>query len=500
MRVLFKSVSRLGSCLLAGLVLLTSGCATHTQNARTSISRLRAGDTAAALTWSEKLKKSSRNQALGCLESGRIKMLSGDFTGSRADFETVINQILDETETGPVIRLGSVGSSLLTATVTDDTVRKYQLPPYEVIQALHYQTLNYLFSGDPQGAEVEMRRTVFAQDALAEACSREIAEAQNKTDANQAGALAAVDGKMTALDPVLERSRSSYENGLVWYFSGLMFEKQGDEADAALCYGKAAELAPANECIRADFLRMLRSQNPQAFAQASVRYPVDPASLTRGSTEIVVLYEEELISQRQAEKIGVWIPDFRGTPTLISIDFPFYFDSACRPEPLGLSAGGTQLGSTEPAVYLQSLAYRDLKEKMPGIVFRNVTRSITKVAAQQVVNRQNNDVARLGMMVLNAAASIASTADTRAWYSIPMVTHLYRGSIPAGEHRLECRASGFFGVTVPVTVAEGETRLVWIANTGGVVATATATLSGKGLPPAFQQFNNSTVAGGVSGK
>ena len=137
---------------------------------------------------------------------------------------------------------------------------------------------------------------------------------------------------------------------------------------------------------------------------------------------------------------------------------------------------------------------------MPGIVVRNVTRAVTKVAAQQAVNNQNDGTMKLGMMAFNAVSSLASTSDTRAWYSIPMATQLYRGSISAGTHRLECRSpiSGA-SLTIPVTVAEGETRLVWIADTGGIAVVATASLSGKGLPPTCQQFNNPFNTNGVSG-
>ena len=125
------------------------------------------------------------------------------------------------------------------------------------------------------------------------------------------------------------------------------------------------------------------------------------------------------------------------------------------------------------------------------MVVRNVARAVTKVAAQQVANNQNDDLVRFGMMAINAASSLATTADTRAWYSLPMVAQLYRGPLSAGTHTLQCRnpATGTT-LTIPVTLTEGETRLIWVADTGGIAVAATASLSGKGLPPTFQQFNN----------
>jgi hypothetical protein len=199
---------RLGPVLCVAGILLSTGCATHSASAGSAISQLKTGNTAAALQWAEKLKLGSRSQDLGYIESGRIKMLAGDFAGSRSDFETVINKVIEETETGPVIRVGSLGSTLAASTVADDTVRKYELSPYELIQLLHYQTLNYLFSGDLQGASVEMRRTVFAQDAIAEQYANEVAEAQEEADQKKAAAkekaMEAVNAKMEAMGPALE--------------------------------------------------------------------------------------------------------------------------------------------------------------------------------------------------------------------------------------------------------------------------------------------------------
>jgi hypothetical protein len=487
--------------VFAGCVLLTAGCATHSAGAGSAISKLKAGDTASALIWSEKLKLSSRSSELGYIESGRIKMLSGDFAGSRSDFETAINTVLEETENGPVIKVSSVGSTVAASTIADDTIRKYELSPYELVQLLHYQTLNYLFNGDPDGAAVEMRRTVFAQDAIAENHSDEVEEAQGQADAKQAEAKAkameAVNAKMESLGPALERTRSAHENGMAWYFCGLMFEKQGDKANATLCYRKAWELSPENPDVTKDFLRLLQTQDKQSFVDLVLQNNLDVKDLARSSTELVVLYEEALISERHAEKIPIPIPDFQGTITMISIDFPFYSDPAYTPYPLALSASGTELGTAAPAVYQQSLAYRDLKDKMPGIITRNVTRAVTKVVAQQVAN-QGGDSLKYGMMIVNAVSSLAATSDTRAWYSIPMDTQLYRGSITPGAHTLECR-SPISGVNlmIPVTITEGETRVVWIADTGGIAVAATASLTGNGAPPTYQQFNNPFYTNGV---
>jgi hypothetical protein len=468
-------------CGLVGVLLLASaGCATHSLEAGTAVGQVQAGDFPAALRWAEKLQKSHRSENLGQLEAGRIRMLSGDFAGSRSDFEEAIDRILDDTETGPVFRAGSAANTLTAATVADDTFRRYEPPPYEVIQLLHYQTLNYLLSGNPDGARVEMRRTVFAQEALAERYGAQVQKDQERVRKEQPDAWQSVLARQTRALAQIEPTRSAYENGLAWYLCGLLFEMDGDTSNAALSYRKAQELTPDNRTIRTECLRTLQTQDPLA---------ADVAPPARGETGLVVIYEEAMVSRRLAEKILVPIPDFDESLTLVSIDLPFYPEARVRSaaRPLDIHADGRLLGAADPAVFVESMAVRDLHDKMAGILLRNLSRAAIKVASQQVANHQDDDRWRFGMMILNAISSSASTADTRAWYTLPKVTYLYRGDLEPGTHVISVR-----GHSRRITVAPGETRLLWIADTGGWRMAADASLTGKGLPPAVEPFNNTT--------
>jgi len=473
-----------GLAPLAAALLGAAGCATHSTKACKAINALRAGDTVTALAWTDTLKQSRCDQQLGHIECGRVKMLAGDFAGSREAFAAAIDHMIEQTENGPVVKFGSVAATAVAATIADDTVRPYEPAPYELIQALHYQTLNYLFAGDREGAGVEARRTVFAQDQIAERYAREVQKAQEEAETAQTKAMGAVTNRLASMDAVLERTRSSYENGLAWYFCGLMFEAQGDAANASLAYRKAWELAPQNPTVKRDFFRLLQTQDAPLFETLTAQHGVNRQELKRAPTEVVVLYEEGLISRRQTVKIPIPIG-----LTLVAVDFPYYSDPVHMPVPLEITCEDAPLGATAPAVYLQSLAYRDLRDKIPGVVVRNVTRAATRVAAQQIANHSGNNAVKLGVMLASAASSIASTSDTRAWYLIPMATHLYRGGIEPGRHTLRFRntATGAL-LEVPVTVAQGETRLIWLTDTGGFRCAANAPLGGAGEPPAYQRL------------
>lgn len=469
------------SCLCLAL-LACAGCVSTNAKVDQAIGELRAGNDPAALAWSEKRKGSVYSKQLAYLDTGRIRMLSGDFLGSSTNFAAVIDTVIEKTETGPVLKMGNAGAEVLAGTVTDDRTRPYQPPAYEFIQALQYQMLNHLFLGRPEAAAVEARRSVFAQDAVAEKYGKEVQDARVQAESTQSNQLGKVDAQLQSMAPVIEMTRSSFENGLSWYLCGVLFEQDKDQANASLAYRKAWELTPGNPVVQRDFLRLLRTQDSEAFKGLVRQAGLDPATLARPPTEILLIVEEGFVPQRQSMKIPLPV----GT-AVVSVDFPFYQAPAHSPMAVEVLDSGNPLGLSALALSVQSLAYRDLKEKIPGIVVRNVTRAAVRVAAQEVARAQGNDGISAAVFVFSAVATALNRADTRAWYTLPMVSHLYRGGIAPGERTLELRnqANGFV-TRFPVTVAEGETRLVWVADLGGNARVATASLNGKGAPATFR--------------
>ena len=486
---LLRGLFVLSACI--GLVSAT-GCVSTNVSVDRALGSLRAGDDPTALVWSEKLKHSFYSKQLGFLETGRVRMLSGDFLGSSTNFSAVIDQVIEKTENGPVLKMGSVGGNVMAGTLTDDRTRTYDVPAYEFIQSLHYQMLNYLFLGNVEAAGVEARRAVFAQDAIAEKYGKEVQDAQSGDAGSKNAAVAGpVDAKMQSMAPVIEMTRSSFENGLAWYLCGMLFEQQDDISNAALSYRKAWELVPGNPYVQKDFLRLIRTQDAEMFKGLVAKAGVDPKTLARNKTEVILIVEESFVSQRQSMKIPIPVP---GINTLTSVDFPLYQDPAYSPMALEVREKEASCGLSALALSVQSLAYRDLKEKMPGIVIRNVTRVATRVAAQHVAN-QAGGAAQYGVLAFNAVSAVINKADTRAWYTLPMSAQLYRGGVAPGEHLFELRnqVTGFV-TRFPVTVAEGETRVIWVADIGGNARIATASLNGKGGPATFQ-VSNSMLAG-----
>ncbi len=486
-----KNQASLG-CALA-VVLALAGCVSPNVKVDRARTALRSGNDAAALAWSEDLRSSMYSRDLGYLEIGRIRMLGGDFEGSMANLAAAIDTVIEQTEEGPRLKLGDMGANIMAGTITDDRTRPYRLPPYEFIHALNYQMLNRVFLGDPYGAAIEARRAVFAQDQIAEKYGLDVSAARDSVPKDKEAGFAKVDAEMAKLNDVVNLTRSSYENPLAWWLCGIFFEHDNDTANARLAYQKAHDLMPGNPFIQRDWLRALRREDPETFREALTQTGIDEASLAKPETELVLVFEEGFVPQRLSKKIAVPI-----LSAITSVDFPVYDTPAHLPAPVTLADGGATLGASATALNIQSLAYRDLKEKMPGIVTRNITRAALRVtaaiAAKEAARHDSSGVGSLIQLIVfswTGIASIANRADTRAWYTLPVTVRIWRGAVGPGEHLLELRnPDNDFTVAVPVTLARGETRILWVADTGGNTRAASAPLNTGGEPPAFGIYNS----------
>ena len=447
----------------AALGMLICGCRTSYNEALAARQDVMFGTGAIAMERATKMANSTVNKKLGSLELGRLKMLQGDFAGSSAVLGPQLEDLFDETNEGPILKKGQIAGNILAGTLGDDRAIPYELPAFELLFGLQYQAVNHLALGQQDNARVYLRRATAVQEQLKEEHGTESdsvsqpAEDDPKAAANAQNA-ATASGQITArLAPVADMVRASYENALAWYLMGLFFTKENDESNAAIAYREAGRICPAI--------------TPLVAAPAG------------GGQDVIVVYEENLIDMREPIKIPL---PFGGT--LWSVDFPIYNAPACPPSPIAVEAGGVAVASCVPVVNVQALAYRDLKDRVPGIATRNVTRAAVKIAAQQVANHVNtgntyaNLALKLGVLAYNATSTIISEADTRAWQTLPEHVHLGRFALPAGKNSITVRNARTGRACEIAVPPSGGTKLVWVSDIRGFATVTVLTLGAKGTP------------------
>ncbi|MDU7590112.1 MAG: hypothetical protein E7K47_22540, partial [Acidovorax sp.] len=121
-------------------------------------------------------------------------------------------------------------------------------------------------------------------------------------------------------------------------------------------------------------------------------------------------------------------------------------------------------------------ARRVLKDEMPGMVLRGVTRAVAKGVVQDQLQKN----AGLFGALVGAVASVATEqADDRMWRMLPGRVYVARGYLPPGEHQLTIDGRPLEGT---VTI-DGQYALVPLRFYGDRVLVGQVSVMGK-LPPA----------------
>ena len=444
------------ACLFLGAV--AAGCVSVDQEALNARAAIQADRASAAVGWSEKLATdSSYSKNLGMVEAGRVRMLSGDFAAAEGWFRKAVDSAIDRKESAPKIKLGDVGNTVLASTLTDDRTREYYLEPYELNLALAYGILAQAVNGKKEDALADARLACYVQDNLAETYGADVAKpiAGNVNDKQRKSSGKVYAEQSAAMADVMAGTRNSWENPVLWWLTGVLFESDGNLEMAGQSYRKA-------NAVRGD---------NAVFAGAVARIEANHRSPAAGKSRLVVLYEEGLVPMRTSLKVPV--PLY----TMISIDIPKY-ESTVAYFPARVSISGAKTSTpAAPALDVRSLAYRDLNERLPGVIARNISRAAVQAGAQAAVNLTGgNSYAKLAVLAVNTVATAVRRADTRSWITLPDGQQVWEcGEMEPASYQIAVNVNGRM-VTVPVTLGANETKLLWIADCGTAFRTALATL------------------------
>lgn len=437
----------------AAACLLLSGCLSYDQKAASAVAAIACGDTSSALKWSTDLADSSRSSRLGVVETGRIAMLAASNTLSEACFRRAIDSAIDHKEKDPVIKLGDAVGTAMAATVTDDWSMEYYLSPYEINLALEYGILAELFNGRREDALVDARLACYVQDKLGDEYGADLKK-RAEGSGNREEIDRIVGEQNQALNEMIAATRNSWENPVLWWLTGVLFEADGDWEAAGQSYRRAGTTGSGNPFFEADMRR----------ADTARRTPAP------GRAKLVVVYEDGFVPRRAALKIPLRIY------ATMSIDIPTYPNIGAY-APHTIAFGGSK--GPQPAALglnIRSLAGRTLSESLPGVITRNVTRAAVNVGIQAAGRSSKNDYVKLGAEIVNLLMVATRKADTRSWVTLPDAQYVWcDDDMPPGDYQFAVTIDGVSS-SVPVSLSAGGTTLLWIAGGGSLLRYQTATI------------------------
>jgi len=465
-----RAFPALALLLGAGLFLL-GGCATYTAKFADLKPELVDGRFEDALATVEK-ESGSKDRLLYYLERGMILHHAGRYAESNEAFAAAERTAED-------LYTKSISEGALSL-ISNDNAISYRARPFEMAMVPYYKAFNYIYLGERDEAQVEARRASLLLSRYVDATLKGVRE-EDRSD--------------------LKRIRN---NAFLLYFSGLLYDWDGEINDAFTAYRNAAVAYQQNHVLlgveipatlAGDLERVARrlgfkSELEQVRQSCPDVFPEDPpAEAPAGSAgrgEVVLFLETGFVAYKTQVRFDFPIfsgeayndPDYWSWQIVAGLGNMHalveghnieYWVSVAAPElqdapgPIGggrISAGvaGGEVLTTRLS-NLSREARITFDAEKPTIFFKTVLRGLTKYLASRGAEKAGGDWAKLAANIFGA---VTESADTRSWLTLPESVHLARLSLPAGTYDLQVEVLDRQGrslgnITVPgVRVAAGD--------------------------------------------
>lgn len=379
-----------------------------------------AGGFPAAIAELDKSAQSAEDKAalLYNLERGELLRLNKQYAESTEAFmkaDARVNEWEDTAKSNPSKLLGMVGASLIS-----ERLNAFEGQDYEKVWLTTRLALNRLAQGDLDNARVDIKRTHEREAVIAEFRAKETVDAEEKAK----GKGASTSGKEingypveTLNDPEVLKLKNGYQNALSHYLAGFLYEVLNEPGLAAPGYRKAIELKPETPVL-----------------EEGLRGLDDRTSFThkrhQRMTDVLFVVEVGNAPARKPKSFTFPVPINNRVQTM-SISYPII--EASKDPPLGSIAAGDKQLKLENVVDLNVMARRALRDAMPGMVLRGVTRAISKAVLQDQLSK---NAGAFGAILGAVGAIVTEQADDRMWRMLPGRVYVARGYLPPGMHKL----------------------------------------------------------------
>lgn len=439
---------RTGVALFSLFALALSGCASvksHDQVATVVQAEIRSGGVASAINQLDKSATSESDKAelLYNLERGELLRLDKRYTESTEAFlkaDARVKEWEDTATSNPSKLLGMAGAALIS-----ERLNTYEGQDYEKVWLTTRLALNHLAQGEVENARADIKRTHEREAVISAFRAKSVVAAEEEAK----GKGVKTSGKElngypveTLNDPAVLQLKNGYQNALSHYLAGFLYEVLNEPGLAAPGYRKAIELKPETAVLE-EGLRGL--DNRTSFTHKR----------HKNMTDVLFVVEAGNAPARKPKSFTIPVP-INGLQTL-SISYPVIEPSTDAPLKL-LNASNSAM-KLENVVDLNVMARRALKDAMPGMVVRSITRAIAKSVVQDQLTK---NAGMFGSIVGAVASTVTEQADDRMWRMLPGRVYVARGYLPPGTHKIsidgqqiagEVKISGQYAM-VPIRLYE----------------------------------------------
>ncbi|HOV31914.1 MAG TPA: hypothetical protein PLX23_00950 [Candidatus Hydrogenedens sp.] len=396
---------------------------------------------------SEKKKKEVKNAILLEMEGGRVAQIVDDTETSLNLLTSCINKFKAHEEKAAIdiSKNATKGASV----VAGEGINTYVEKPYEKIMMYMQQSMNYLAKNNLEDAMVDVRNANAEQKTAMERYQKEIEKVEKESNEKKVNYGDIVQKNYAGLDEMIGKVKNSFQNAYSFYICGVISECYGlretkDFNDAYISYKDALEIYPENKYLQRDAIRLAKFlKMEEDYKDFTQRFPerakeVESLKVNNDDGQIIVVYEDGLIPKLHQIDIPIPIPGIG----LLTLSFPTYSKEDKEVlQPLEVSINSMNIkDNTEVICDLSAFAAKSLKERLPGMLAREIIRTGAMGVVQNQIGKR---AGILGSIVATIADKELSKADLRALYSLPCYVQCFRSYISPGQQTISLSSPNF---------------------------------------------------------
>jgi hypothetical protein len=417
-----------------------------------------------------KARKGGRDGVLHALSAGYYYLSMQDYDSSKELFKIAEDQI-EQYEERAKINARDIAAGAKSA-VTSDMELPYKGEMFEKVMVNTMLSMNYLFKEDLQGANVEVRKAEIRQKEAIDKHQGELKkiEKQKKEKKIDDKSLNSIYKNYSVLDDFSSKVINSFQNGFTYFLGGLVYELDNKLDDAYQDYYKSFSLYKNKYTLKKiiELSQKLKMQNEyekwvnmykDLFNEEVQRQ--GPGTKPRtANAELVVVYFCGNVPQKTQAKFSLWLPK-----KSFNVAFPFYDRNALYMNDgcLEINQNGEILGKTEMVLDFVPIVIKALKEKLTGMVVRQIIRLIAKNKIEKTAEKKVGFLAKYAAKIFN---TVSERADLRGWYELPCNIQIFRAKIEAGPSTIslkEISSQGEISVNdIDLDIPEKGTALVLV--------------------------------------
>ncbi|MCH2133508.1 MAG: hypothetical protein MK116_07145 [Phycisphaerales bacterium] len=462
----------------AALLLATACQSAYRQHADRVTSDYRDGlyqqAAAAAASGAAARQSDTSERVIYNLEAARTAQVAGDFESSKAHYELAYEDIRPYLDTKAQYTV----TEGVATTAVNQAMATYKATPGERIMASSLNSINYLATGDREGARLELNRARDWQDDAIKRYAKEIEAEQRavEQDAERDDVADAVT------DDVPDNMRSYYRNldrmtGYADYQNPFTSHLRavylltnaaddGDRDNARFDFRQCVQANPDCEpAVREDLLLLESSQ----------RYAVPPTTWVYFMTGRAPHYEEL--------EIVVPVP-VQEVPTAKAA-FPVLRTNGDELRYLEVkSQGGGDATRTVSLVDMDSVVGSEFKTRLPIIISQEIASAAAKAAATYGMTEGMGD---WGTVMGTIYQQASAEADLRSWRTMPKQVQVARVPTPTDGRLVLTGPGGRDLGTVSVVPGESNIVVVTMPSTMAIQpSVVTVQMTGTPVQPAIR--------------